>query len=59
MDLIDELAQRFPERESLAAYKVPRLFRFVAETELPLTTTGKLQKNRLASTFFADRLESE
>ena len=46
-------------RESLAAYKVPRLFRFVAETELPLTTTGKLQKNRLASTFFADRLESE
>jgi hypothetical protein len=25
------------------------------EHELPLTTTGKLQKNRLASTFFADR----
>lgn len=42
-------------RESLAAYKVPRLFRFVAETELPLTTTGKLQKNRLASMFFSDR----
>jgi fatty-acyl-CoA synthase len=46
-------------RETLAAYKVPRLIRFVAEDELPLTTTGKLQKNRLASTFFADRLESE
>ena len=42
-------------RQSLAAYKVPRLVRFVAESELPLTTTGKLQKNRLAATFFADR----
>jgi len=39
-------------RKTLAAYKVPRLIRFVAESELPLTTTGKLQKNRLASTFF-------
>jgi fatty-acyl-CoA synthase len=43
-------------RKALAAYKVPRLIRFAAEHELPLTTTGKLQKNRLASTFFADRL---
>ncbi|MDQ5849524.1 MAG: AMP-binding protein, partial [Pseudomonadota bacterium] len=39
-------------RKSLAAYKVPRLIRFAAEGELPLTTTGKVQKNRLASTFF-------
>lgn len=39
-------------RKSLAAYKVPRLIRFAAEAELPLTTTGKVQKNRLASTFF-------
>lgn len=39
-------------RKSLAAYKVPRLIRFAAEEELPLTTTGKVQKNRLASTFF-------
>ncbi len=38
-------------RQALAAYKVPRLFRFVEENELPLTVTGKLQKNRLA-TFF-------
>ena len=43
-------------RTALAAYKVPRLVRFVAEHELPLTTTGKLQKNRLAATFFADRI---
>lgn len=43
-------------RTTLAAYKVPRLVRFVAEHELPLTTTGKLQKNRLAATFFADRV---
>jgi fatty-acyl-CoA synthase len=42
-------------RKSLAAYKVPRLVRFVAERDLPLTTTGKLQKNRLAATFFAER----
>jgi fatty-acyl-CoA synthase len=40
-------------RESLAAYKVPRRIRFVAERELPLTTTGKVQKNRLAAKFFA------
>jgi fatty-acyl-CoA synthase len=39
-------------RKSLAAYKVPRLIRFAAEEELPLTTTGKVQKNRLVSTFF-------
>ena len=39
-------------RKSLAAYKVPRLIRFAAEAELPLTTTGKVQKNRLAGTFF-------
>ncbi|MCP5200879.1 MAG: AMP-binding protein [Gammaproteobacteria bacterium] len=41
-------------RAALAAYKVPRLLRFVAEHELPLTTTGKLQKNRLAATFFSE-----
>ena len=39
-------------RKTLAAYKVPRLIRFATEEELPLTTTGKVQKNRLASTFF-------
>jgi fatty-acyl-CoA synthase len=48
----DELA-RFC-RQSLAAYKVPRLFRVVVERELPLTSTGKVQKSRLAETFFAD-----
>ena len=42
-------------RKSLAAYKVPRLVRFAAEEELPLTTTGKVQKNRLAATFFTTR----
>lgn len=39
-------------RERLAAYKVPRLVRIVTEQELPLTTTGKVQKNRIAQTFF-------
>jgi fatty-acyl-CoA synthase len=39
-------------RQSLAAYKLPRRYRFATETELPRTTTGKLQKNKLASVFF-------
>ncbi|AIP34704.1 AMP-binding enzyme family protein [Paraburkholderia xenovorans LB400] len=39
-------------RQNLAAYKVPRRLRFVSEGELPMTTTGKVQKNRLAEMFF-------
>jgi fatty-acyl-CoA synthase len=38
-------------RRQLAAYKIPRLMKFVSEAELPLTVTGKLQKNRLAEFF--------
>jgi fatty-acyl-CoA synthase len=38
-------------RRELASYKVPRLMTFVNESDLPLTTTGKLQKNRLAEFF--------
>ncbi len=38
-------------RRQLAGYKVPRLMKFVSEAELPLTVTGKLQKNRLADFF--------
>ena len=41
-------------RTQLAAYKVPRHYRFVERSDLPLTSTGKLQKNRLAA-FFEDR----
>jgi fatty-acyl-CoA synthase len=41
-------------RRALAAYKIPRLVKFVREAELPLTVTGKLQKNRLAE-FFTNR----
>jgi fatty-acyl-CoA synthase len=40
-------------RQSLAGYKVPKAFRFVRETDLPLTSTGKLQKTRLADLFEA------
>ena len=40
--------------ERLAAYKVPREYRFVGAGDLPLTTTGKLQKARLAEFFAAD-----
>lgn len=41
-------------RRQLAGYKVPRLMKFVSEAELPLTVTGKLQKNRLVD-FFTHR----
>ena len=43
----DELKQ-FCKKE-LAAYKVPTRFRFATDAELPLTTTGKLQKMKLIS----------
>ena len=38
-------------RETLAVYKVPRRVKFVTAAELPLTSTGKLQKNRLKNLF--------
>jgi len=38
-------------RSQLAAYKVPRRYRFVDRATLPLTSTGKLQKNRLPELF--------
>jgi fatty-acyl-CoA synthase len=38
-------------RQASAAYKVPRLVKFVSETDLPLTVTGKVQKNRLSELF--------
>ena len=40
-------------RKNLAGYKVPRLIKIIAESELPLTKTGKIQKNQIASTFFS------
>lgn len=42
---IEEL-RRFCRRE-LAAYKVPSRFRLATDDELPLTTTGKVQKMKL------------
>jgi fatty-acyl-CoA synthase len=39
-------------KSRLAAYKVPRLVKFANERDLPLTTTGKIQKSKLASTLF-------
>jgi fatty-acyl-CoA synthase len=41
-------------RKALAAYKIPRLVRFVNESALPLTTTGKVQKNRIAEQIFPE-----
>jgi fatty-acyl-CoA synthase len=42
-------------KDQLAAYKVPRRFSFATEEALPLTTTGKVQKNKLAEQFFTAR----
>ena len=36
-------------KQELAAYKVPARFRFATDAELPLTTTGKVQKMQLHS----------
>ncbi len=38
-------------RKELAAYNMPKLYKFVDEKDLPLTTTGKVQKNRFADFF--------
>ena len=38
-------------REALASYKTPREFRFVTANDLPLTSTGKLQRQRLKELF--------
>ena len=51
---VDEAALREHCRRELAAYKIPRLMAFVEERDLPLTVTGKLQKNRLADFFMRD-----
>ena len=50
----DEAALRDHCRAVLAPYKTPRHFRFVDAADLPLTTTGKLQRNRLPEMFGAD-----
>jgi fatty-acyl-CoA synthase len=47
----------FCKRE-LAAYKIPRWFRMTRESELPLTTTGKLQKLKLRDLFEQSRPEA-
>lgn len=38
-------------RATLAPYKTPRHFQFVESNDLPLTSTGKLQRNRLCELF--------
>jgi fatty-acyl-CoA synthase len=38
-------------REGLAAYKTPHVFRFITVPEVPRTTTGKVQKNRMVDLF--------
>lgn len=38
-------------REGLAAYKAPHMFRFITVPQVPRTTTGKVQKNRMVDLF--------
>ena len=47
----DEAEIKSRLKEDLAAYKMPRRFCFVAERDLPLTTTGKVQKTKLPDLF--------
>ena len=55
---INEAALAEHCRRELASYKVPRLMAFAREADLPLTVTGKLQKNRLHEFFTqTDRAE--
>ncbi|MGE4218841.1 MAG: class I adenylate-forming enzyme family protein [Alphaproteobacteria bacterium] len=47
----DEAALQAHCRANLAAYKVPRRLRVIPGRDLPLTTTGKIQRSRLAELF--------
>ena len=48
---VSEAALQQHCRKSLAAYKVPQHFVFVAAKDLPVTSTEKLQRNRLPGLF--------
>ena len=48
---VTEAALRQHCRQSLAAYKVPHHFVFAAANQLPVTSTEKLQRNRLHELF--------
>ena len=50
-DIRDLGPQPTSYKQLIQAYKIPRLVKFVSEAELPLTVTGKLQKNRLVEFF--------
>ncbi len=39
-------------KQHLASYKVPRRFVGAKEADFPLTTTGKIQRNKVGETFF-------
>ncbi len=54
----EESALRDRAREALAAYKRPRAYRFIAAAELPLTSTGKVQKAALPALFADDVAET-
>jgi fatty-acyl-CoA synthase len=52
---VDPVALRALCREALAAYKVPQEIHVMAREALPVTSTGKIQKFRLAETLAAQR----
>ncbi|HSC95527.1 MAG TPA: hypothetical protein VLC73_11190 [Burkholderiales bacterium] len=55
---VERDAYEAAENAARAAYKIPKLVRFAAEHEPPLTTTGKLQKNRLGRVVFPERTKT-
>jgi len=48
---VEEAALLAHCRVHMAAYKIPRVMRIVQSGDLPLTVTGKVQKNRLGELF--------
>lgn len=46
-------------RAEMAAYKVPARFTFIQEDRLPLTTTGKVQKNQMQNLFAAPSVPAQ
>jgi fatty-acyl-CoA synthase len=52
---VDPVALRALCRDALAAYKVPQEIHVMAREALPLTSTGKVQKFKLAEQLAAQR----
>jgi acyl-CoA synthetase (AMP-forming)/AMP-acid ligase II len=48
---VDESGLRQQLKQKISSYKIPRRFLFLSETEVPMMSSGKLDKRRLAEMF--------